>query len=202
MSWIKTVPYNEATGKLKTLYDRVKGPDDNVDNIMMSHSLRPHTMEGHMAIYKYVLHHTGNTLPKWFLELIGVWVSALNECDYCVEHHFAGMKRLLKDDARADTLREAIEDGDVDVAPLEDAEKMALGYAAMLTLTPSKVPEEAIKALRNVGFEDGEILEINQVTAYFNYANRTVLGLGCDTDGDVIGLSPNNSDNPDDWNHS
>jgi len=201
MSWIKTVPYNDATGKLKKLYDRVKGPDDNVDNIMMSHSLRPHTMQGHMAIYKNVLHHTGNTLPKWFLELIGVWVSALNECDYCVEHHFAGMKRLLNDDARADTLREAIEDGDVDVAPLTDAEKMAMGYAAMLTLTPSKVPEEAIKALRSVGFEDGEILEINQVTAYFNYANRTVLGLGCDTDGDVIGLSPNNSDDPDDWGH-
>ncbi len=201
MSWIKTVPYNDATGKLKKLYDRVKGPDDNVDNIMMSHSLRPHTMEGHMAIYKNVLHHTGNTLPKWFLELIGVWVSALNECDYCVEHHFAGMKRLLNDDARADTLREAIEDGDVDIAPLTDAEKMALGYAAMLTLTPSKVPEEAIKALRSVGFDDGEILEINQVTAYFNYANRTVLGLGCDTDGDIIGLSPNNSDDPDDWAH-
>jgi len=201
MSWIKTVPYAEATGKLKTLYDRVKGPDDNVDNIMMSHSLRPHTMEGHMTIYKNVLHHTGNTLPKWFLELIGVWVSALNECDYCVEHHFAGMKRLLNDDPRADTLREAIEDGDVDVAPLKDAEKMALGYAAMLTLTPSKIPEEAIKALRSVGFDDGEILEINQVTAYFNYANRTVLGLGCDTDGDIIGLSPNNSDDPDDWAH-
>ncbi len=201
MSWIKTVPYVEATGKLKKLYDRVKGPDDNVDNIMMSHSLRPHTMEGHMAIYKNVLHHTGNTLPKWFLEMIGVWVSALNECDYCVEHHFAGMKRLLGDEARANELREAIEDGDVDVAPITDAEKMALGYAAMLTLTPARISEKVIEALRSAGLEDGEILEINQVTAYFNYANRTVLGLGCTTDGDIIGLSPNNSDDPDDWTH-
>ena len=202
MSWIKTIPYAAATGKLKKLYDRVKGPNDNVDNIMMSHSLRPHTMEGHMAIYKYVLHHTGNTTPKWFLELIGVWVSALNECEYCVEHHFAGMKRLLEDDTRANELYEAIKDGDIDVAPLSDAEKMALGYAAMLTLTPSGVSEDIINALRSVGFDDGEILEINQVTAYFNYANRTVLGLGCNTDGDVIGLSPNNSDDPDDWGHS
>ena len=201
MSWIKTIPYAEATGKLKKLYDRVKGPDDNVDNIMMSHSLRPHTMEGHMAIYKYVLHHAGNTTPKWFLELIGVWVSALNECEYCVEHHFAGMKRLLEDDPRADELYEAINDGDIDVAPLSDAQKMALGYAAMLTLTPSGVSEDIINALRSAGFDDGEILEINQVTSYFNYANRTVLGLGCNTDGDVIGLSPNNSDDPDDWKH-
>ena len=52
MPWIETVEYDDAQGKLKTLYDRVKGPDNNVDNIMMMHSLRPHTMEGHMAIYK------------------------------------------------------------------------------------------------------------------------------------------------------
>ena len=201
MSWIKTIAYADATGKLKKLYDRVKGPDDNVDNIMMSHSLRPHTMEGHMAIYKYVLHHTGNTTPKWFLELIGVWVSALNECDYCVKHHFSGMKRLMDNDAHADELFQAIEDGDVDTAPLSDAQKMALGYAAMLTLTPSGVTEDIVNALRGVGFDDGEILEINQVTAYFNYANRTVLGLGCTTVGDVIGLSPNNSDDPNDWGH-
>lgn len=62
--------------------------------------------------------------------------------------------------------------------------------------------ETSVAALRQAGFSDGEILEINQVTAYFNYANRTVLGLGCSTKGDVLGLSPNNSDNPDDWNHT
>ena len=57
MSWIDTIAYEKADAKLKALYDRVKGPNNNVDNIMMMHSLRPHTMEGHMAIYKYVLHH-------------------------------------------------------------------------------------------------------------------------------------------------
>mgnify|MGYP003673054682 CR=1 FL=1 len=148
MPWIKTIPFDAATGKLRDLYTRVTGPGNNVDNIMMMHSLRPHTMEGHMAIYKYVLHHRDNTIPKWFLEALGVWVSSLNDCTYCVEHHFAGMKRLM------------------------------------------------------AGWNDGEILEINQVTAYFAYANRTVLGLGCSTQGDIIGLSPNNNDDPDDWGHS
>ena len=64
------------------------------------------------------------------------------------------------------------------------------------------VSEPMIEALRTSGFDDGEILEINQVVAYFNYANRTVLGLGCSTDGDIVGLSPDNSDNPDDWSHT
>ena len=45
-----------------------KGPDNNVENIIMLHSWRPHSIEGHMAIYKYMLHHSSNTTPKWFLE--------------------------------------------------------------------------------------------------------------------------------------
>ena len=202
MSWIETIPFEQATGKLKALYERVTGPGNNVDNIMMSHSLRPHTMEGHMAIYKYVLHHSGNTIPKWFLEVLGVWVSQLNGCEYCVEHHFAGMKRLLGDDPRSDAIKRAIVAGDILAAPLDAAQHQAMRYAKKLALDPAHMVEADVQALRDVGFGDGEILEINQVSAYFCYANRTVLGLGCSMVGDDIGLSPNNSDDPDDWNHA
>jgi uncharacterized peroxidase-related enzyme len=202
MSWIETVPYSNATGKLKKLYDRVKGPDNNIDNIMMLHSLRPHSMEGHMAIYKYVLHHSGNKIPKWFLEALGVWVSSLNECNYCVDHHFAGMKRLLGDTPRADAIRVAIETRNLDAAPLDVAQKLAMDYARILTRDPAGLTKDHTIALRKAGYTDGEILEINQVSAYFSYANRTVLGLGCSTKGDILGLSPNKSDDPDNWNHS
>ncbi len=201
MPWIDTVPYDQSTGKLRQLYDRVKGPGDNVDNIMMMHSLRPHTMEGHMAIYKYVLHHQANTVPKWMLEVLGVWVSHLNGCAYCVEHHFAGLKRLLGDDATAAQIRLGIEAGSPPATNLGAAEQAAMVYARKLTETPGAMSEADIAPLR-AHWDDGQILEINQVTAYFSYANRTVLGLGCSTKGDILGLSPNNSDNPDDWNHS
>ena len=201
MSHIRTIPYADSTGKLRRLYDRVKGPGDNVDNIMLAHSLRPHSMEGHMVLYKNVLHHSANTTPKWFLETLGVWVSALNGCDYCVDHHFAGLRRLLGDDEKARAIRAAIDAGDVPAAPLEPKHKTAMFYAQVLTEDPSDIDEPMIAGLRAASFDDGEILEINQVVAYFNYANRTVLGLGCTTEGDDIGLSPGNSDDPDDWNH-
>ncbi|KAE9629274.1 MULTISPECIES: carboxymuconolactone decarboxylase family protein [Parasedimentitalea] len=202
MPWIDTVEYEDADGKLKMLYDRVKGPDNNVDNIMMMHSLRPHTMEGHMAIYKYVLHHTGNTIPKWFLETLGVWVSSLNECNYCVDHHFSGLKRLLKDDAKSEAIRLAIETRNIAAAPLDAQQKLAMEYARQLTRDAAGMTETIVVQLREAGFTDGEILEINQVSAYFGYANRTVLGLGCSTKGDILGLSPNKSENPDDWSHT
>ncbi|AHD09037.1 peroxidase-related enzyme [Phaeobacter gallaeciensis] len=202
MAWIKTIPFDAATGKLKTLYDRVTGPGGNVDNIMMMHSLRPQSMEGHMALYKAVLHHSGNSLPKWYLEVLGVWVSSLNDCGYCVEHHFAGLQRLLRDAPRGEAIRAAIEARNPQLAPLEAAERAGMVYARKLTEAPAAVIEADINALRAAGLDDGQILEINQVTAYFSYANRTVLGLGCSTKGDVLGLSPNNSENPEDWGHS
>lgn len=201
MAWIETVPYEQSTGKLRKLYDRVKGPDNNVDNIMMSHSLRPHSMEGHMAIYKYVLHHSGNTTPKWFLETIGVWVSLLNKCPYCIDHHFSGLMRLLGDDDKSKAIRKALDSGDIEGGPFDAQQKAALHYSRKLTLTADQVSEADINAMRDAGLDDGEILEVNQVTAYFCYANRTVLGLGCTTDGDILGLSPNNSDDENDWSH-
>ena len=205
MSWIKTVPFGEAAGKLRAIYERVKGPDGDVDNILMAHSLRPHTLEGHMTLYKYVLHHSANSLPKWLLETIGTYVSLINDCAYCVDHHFTGLKRLLADDERAHAIRKAMEQGDlgctVSDKQLSPRDVAALDYAALLTRTPGAVSEAHISALRAAGFDDGEILEINQVTAYFAYANRTVLGLGITTEGDALGLSPGDSDDPDNWGH-
>ena len=155
-----------------------------------------------MAIYKYTLHHSANTVPKWFLETLGVWVSILNRCAYCVEHHFAGLTRLLADQPRAEALRAAMEAGDLAACPLEPREIEAMRYARTLTCSPWDLAEADAIALRNAGWADGEILEINQVCAYFSYANRTVLGLGCSTEGDILGLSPGNSNNPDDWSHT
>jgi uncharacterized peroxidase-related enzyme len=202
MPWIDSVPYEQSTGRLRQLYDRLKGPGDNVDNIMMVHSLRPHSMEGHMTLYKNVLHHTGNTVPQAFLEILGVWVSLLNRCAYCVEHHFAGLTRLTGDDKRSSAIRAALETGAIEAGPFEAKEQLALRYAEALTRDPASTTETMVRQMRAAGYSDGEILEINQVTAYFAYANRTALGLGCSIKGDILGLSPNRSDDPGNWSHT
>ena len=199
--WIDVVEYDDAEGRLKSLYDKVKGPGNNVDNIMMMHSLRPHTMEAHMTIYKYVIHHSANTVPKWFLETLGVYVSHLNNCRYCVEHHFAGLTRLLDNEKLSTAIRAALETDQFD-GVFSDQEAAALAYARALTKDVTDMPEQLVKDMRDTGYDDGEILEINQLVAYFAYANRTVIGLGCSTEGDILGLSPNDSADPDNWSHS
>ncbi|MFK7809254.1 MAG: carboxymuconolactone decarboxylase family protein [Saprospiraceae bacterium] len=199
MPWIKTIAYKDAVGKLKNLYEKIKGPNGYIDNVLTIHSLRPQSLSGHMALYKNVLHHPKNTLPKWYLETLGVYTSQLNKCSYCVEHHAAGLRRLLNDDDRFDNICSAIEkDQMVDV--FGGRELAGLNYAKVLTLAHHNISEQDIEALRNSGFDDGEILEINQVVSYFNYVNRTVVGLGVDTEGDVLGLSPGEG-GEEDWGH-
>lgn len=200
MAWIETILYDRADRVLKKIYDRIKGPNGEIDNVLNIHSLRPHTLLGHMTLYKSVLHNVNNTLPKWYLEAIGIYVSYLNKCDYCVDHHYAGLRRLLQDDKRAALLREAVEtDVLEDFFSLKFLEGMK--YARILTVALKDITQNNIHILKRVGFSDGEILEINQVASYFNYVNRTVIGMGVTTKGDLLGLSPNSSDEPTNWEH-
>ena len=200
MSWIKRIDYDESRGRLRELYDRVKGPAGNIDNVMKAHSLRPHTMEGHSALYKSVLHHTGNVLPVWLLETIGVYTSMLNSCDYSVAHHYAGLCRQLDDPARAEAIYRALAADHPDRV-FSGKDLALLAYAAKLTRAPGSMTEADIQTIRDAGADDGEIFEANQVSAYFNYSNRLLNGLGITTEGDVLGESPPDSGDLSDWQH-
>jgi uncharacterized peroxidase-related enzyme len=198
-AWIRLIPYAESEGALRTLYDRVKGPDGRIDNVMRAHGLRPHTMEGHSALYKAVLHHAGNTTPVWFLEVLGVATSLANACGYSVAHHTAGLCRLVGQ-TRGEAIFRALSSG----APERefDGRELALiRYVIALTLRPQNFPKSEYDALRAAGCSEAEIFEANQVCAYFNYSNRLLNGLGVTTQGDSLGYSPPNTDTLDEWQH-
>ena len=79
----------------------------------------------------------------------------------------------MKDDDRAT----AIEQNYCD-AQLSPRERAMLDYAVKLTLTPSEMGQADIQHLREVGLSDAAILDVCQVTAYYNYVNRLADGLG------------------------
>lgn len=185
MSWIKSLAYERANARLKKIYDDVKQNDSELDNIVLVHSLRPHTLTGHFSLYKNVLHHSANELPKWYLEAVGVYVSYLNKCFYCVQHHFTGMKKLLGDENKSEQILISMQEDNLQNS-FEGKFLAGFLYAEKLTATPSDISENDIQQLRDEGFSDGEILEVNQVVSYFNYANRVVLGLGVHLENDKV----------------
>jgi len=73
-------------------------------------------------------------------------------------------------------LQEAVVSGDVDALP---ARLRALHtYALALTADPSAVQEVDVHALLEVGLSQRDVIDANQVVAYFNYVNRVADGLG------------------------
>lgn len=185
-AWIRMIPPEAATGTLKDMYALARTPAGTVDNVMRAHSLRPHTMQGHLVLYRSVLHNPENTLPFWFLEVVASYVSLTNACDYSLTHHWANARRLINDPARSAAIREAL----AAAAPervFTGKELALLRYARKLTADVARMVQADIEALREAGCDDGEILEVNQVCAYFNYSNRLLNGLGVTTQGDVVG---------------
>ena len=53
-----------------------------------------------------------------------------------------------------------------------------LEYAVKLTRHPSSIDESDIRTLREAGFSSAAILDVCQVTSYYNYVNRLADGLG------------------------
>ena len=185
-AWIRMVAPEEATGRLAELYERVETPHGTVDNVMRAHSLRPETLAGHLALYRSVLHNDANALPLWFLEAVATCVSLTNRCHYATTHHSANMRRLIADESRAETMYAALACGHPEVA-FEGKELALLEYARKLTEEVGTMCEADVERLREAGADDGEILEVNQVCAYFNYSNRILNGLGVTIGDDVIG---------------
>ena len=183
---IAMIEVDQATGYLKEMYETVKTPHGTVDNVMRVHSLRPRTMEGHVVLYRSVLHSPDNTLPLFFLEIIASYTSIINQCTYSLTHHFANVRKLLRNDPRADAIHEALASGHPE-KQFDGKELAILRYTRKLTEAVGKMASADVEALRAAGCDDGEILEVNQVCAYFNYSNRLLNGLGVTTEGDVIG---------------
>ena len=63
-------------------------------------------------------------------------------------------------------------------ADLLSADRAMCEYVEKLTLKPWEMVEADVIALREAGFSDSAILDINQVTGYYAYVNRLADGLG------------------------
>ena len=185
-AWIRMIEDQDADPELLEILKLARTPHGTVDNVMRVHSLRPNTMKGHVILYRAALHDDANTLPMWLQEVIGSYVSLLNDCDYSYANHWANAKHLMGDDAKADAAEAALKERKPEDA-FEGKTLALLRYAQKLTLTPGEMAREDVTALTEAGVDDGEILEANQIIGYFNYVNRCLNGLGVTTEGDIVG---------------
>ena len=81
MAFISYVPEQAAGSELKKLYQKYRGSDGNLDNILKIHSHNPRSMRAHFELYSWLMRGKSelSRLPR---EMVAVVVSALNHCHY------------------------------------------------------------------------------------------------------------------------
>ena len=112
------------------------------------------------------------TLSALDREMIAVVVSAANRCYYCLVAHGQAVRALSGDLQLGEMMVMNYR-----VAELPARQRVMLDFAWKLTTTPFDIGDPDWATLREAGFSDGDIFDITDVVAFFNYTNRMAHGL-------------------------
>ena len=177
-SWIEEIDRKDAEGKLEEIYIEIEKRRGKIANIMKVHSLNPESMKAHMDIYTTLMFGKSG-LSREEREMIAVAVSAANGCDYCINHHAEALNNYWKDEKK---LKDFIESK----LEMPERKQRMTEYAIKLTKRPRAMEEGDILILRECGFSDRDILDINMIASYFNFVNRIALGLGVEFSSEEV----------------
>ena len=81
MAWLRTVASEEATGRLRKVYDAAVARTGSVFGILRAMSLSPRTLEASMGLYSAACL-APSPLSRRERELLAVVVSKANDCHY------------------------------------------------------------------------------------------------------------------------
>lgn len=174
MAYIRQIEQSEATGELSEFYDRMTELAGGVPNIVKLSSLKLPAMKAAQDLYQAVLHHESE-LTMAQKEMVAVVVSVINGCVYCFDHHGDSLIELTGDEALAEQLI-----ADFRKAEIDDLTMALLEFAHKLTRDSAGMEEADVTELRELGLSDEALLDLVQLTAYFNYTNRLATALGVD----------------------
>ena len=102
-------------------------------------------------------------------EMMGLVVSSVNGCTYCLTTHSDMLRGLTGDPEWVDHITYNYR-----TAKLTKKQRALCDYAYFVTVHPGEIDTDQVDKLRKAGFNDHEILEAAFVAGYFNYTNRWV----------------------------
>ncbi|HEX5026120.1 MAG TPA: carboxymuconolactone decarboxylase family protein [Agriterribacter sp.] len=134
---------------------------------------RPETARPLNALAEVLLRDDNNTLSRGDRELIGAYVSYLNDCFFCQQVHGAMAQHYMQCDMQfIDNIKH-----DFTSAPLSGKMKSLLGIAAAVQQGGKQVTPPLVEKAREEGATDREIHDTVLIAAAFCMFNRYVDGL-------------------------
>ncbi|HTV24516.1 MAG TPA: peroxidase-related enzyme [Polyangiaceae bacterium] len=163
---------NELDPRLTDVFAEFTHSYGFVPNWLRALSINPDTALRIVQFYRHLFDPARSQLSAAERELIAVVSSATNHCSYAVFDHTRGLAAALDDDVRA--RRIAFDHHHV---RLSKREQVLADIAEKLTAQPASVGLAELDRLRQAGFDEPAALEVLEIAAFFNYANRLTIAL-------------------------
>jgi uncharacterized peroxidase-related enzyme len=136
-------------------------------------AFRPETAKPLNALAEILLRDDNNTLTRGERELIGAYVSSLNDCFFCQNVHGAMAQHYMQCDMPfIDSIKK-----DYTTTPISEKLKALLSIAGSVQKAGKTVTPEQIEKARGFGATDKEIHDTVLIAAAFCMFNRYVDGL-------------------------
>lgn len=173
LMFIQTTRESEAEGKLREIYERDRKSLGYVPNHAMVFSLRPEVLESWRAFQGSIR----KNLKLRRYELVTLAAAKALNCRYCLLAHGA---ILNKNGVSVEQLRAILTN--FHDAGLESAEVAMMEFAQKIALSANEMTQADVNALRALGLEDLEILDITLTATMRSFASKTFNALGAGAD--------------------
>jgi len=181
MTYIETVPPDEATGDVAAVYDAARANHGLLPNFAQAFSLRPHVYAAWLALNGAIK--AEDDLRRY--ELATLAAARRLRSSYCMLAHGS----ILADRFLApETVRAVAADphdaglDEVDLAVMDLADKVAADATA--------VTEDDVARLRELGLADAEILDVVLAAAARCFFSKVLDGLGVAPDREYRDMEP------------
>jgi uncharacterized peroxidase-related enzyme len=136
-------------------------------------AFRPETAKPLNELAEILLHQENNSLTRGEREMIGAYVSSLNDCFFCQNVHGAMAQHYFQCDMLfIDKIKQ-----DYQLAPISGKLKALLSIAASVQKGGKYVTADQIGHAKSIGASDREIHDTVLIAAAFCMFNRYVDGL-------------------------
>lgn len=171
--WIEEADATGAVAEGYAAYFRRRPERTKVAEIIKCFSHRPDFMQQVMD-FSWQLHFCDGHLTERVKEMIATLVSGQNQCPYCMHSH----AYFLHVQGAADEVLVRLGRGEIDQAPICDAEKSLLRFARRVTHESYKTTPQDVQVLREAGWSEPQIAEAVYITAMFAFFNRVANAFG------------------------
>jgi uncharacterized peroxidase-related enzyme len=181
VTFIRTIPPEDAEGPVREMFEQARGRFGFVPNWAQAFSLRPGVMDGWVTLVKSIQ----SNLPVRTYELVTLAAARALRSSYCSLAHGSVLAKQVFDPATVTAIV-----SDQRGSPLEPRERAMMAFVEKLVREADRITTADVDGLRSHGYRDEEIFDIAATAAARCFFSKLLDALGVQPDAMFNEMDP------------